>query len=356
MSVTAKGKKDEPEKKPRRRIKKVVGHGGHHGGSWKVAYADFVTAMMALFLVLWLLSQADTKLKAAVANYFRSPGVFNSTDGGVLNGPKTVAEDPSADAASEQNMFDSIAERLKKQIGSSPELLSLKDRVKIEVTEEGLQIQIIDKGDRVTFASGSAELSAEAKTLLTEIAKAACQMSNPIAIGGHTDKHSFPQGSTYTNWELSADRANAARRALEAQCVKPEQIRRVVGYADTELLYPNQPYAAANRRINITLLRLHGKKQTSSNEKPSLVEERAAAKESKTAEEKSSQQKSVDLEQEATETKKVSRRAAEESAEAEEETETALGKNKATTTNKRGSKAAATSSAPASAPAKKASQ
>ena len=304
MSAATKGKKDEPEKKPRRRIKKVAGHGGHHGGSWKVAYADFVTAMMALFLVLWLLSQADTKLKAAVANYFRSPGVFNSTDGGVLSGPKVVSEDPSADSASEQNMFDAIAERLKKNISANPELMAFKDRVKIEVTDEGLRIQIIDKADRVTFASGSAQLSAEAKLLLTEIAKAACQLPNPIAIGGHTDKNLFPAGSTYTNWELSADRANAARRALEGGCVKAEQIRRVIGYADTELLYPNQPLAAANRRINITLLRLHGQPEPVGKEKPAVVEEKPATKQSKVTEEESSPKQRVGKASEEEETKK----------------------------------------------------
>jgi chemotaxis protein MotB len=297
MSANTKGKNDEPEKKPRRRIKKVAGHGGHHGGAWKVAYADFVTAMMALFLVLWLLSQADTKLKTAVANYFRSPGVFNSTDGGVLNGPKAVSEDPSADSASEQNMFDAIAERLKKNISANPELMAFKDRVKIEVTDEGLRIQIIDKADRVTFASGSAQLSPEAKLLLTEIAKAACKLPNPIAIGGHTDKNLFPAGSSYTNWELSADRANAARRALEAGCVKAEQIRRVIGYADTELLYPNQPLAAANRRINITIMRMHEQPKTTRNEDPKVVEEKAEGKATtrKTAgtEEESSAKKSA---------------------------------------------------------------
>ncbi|HEX4949623.1 MAG TPA: flagellar motor protein MotB [Blastocatellia bacterium] len=291
MSAATKGKKDEPEKKPRRRIKKVVEHGGHHGGSWKVAYADFVTAMMALFLVLWLLSQADTKLKAAVANYFRSPGVFNMTNGGVLNGPKSVTRDPSPDAASEEQMFDVVAKQLRERISGIPDLAAFKDRVKIDVTDEGLRIQIIDKADRVTFASGSAQLSPEAKLLLTEIAKALCQTPNPIAIGGHTDQLLFPKGSIYTNWELSADRANAARRALEAECIKPEQVRRVIGYADTELLYPNQPFAAANRRINITLLRLHKPAAAKDDEKTKVVEEKASAKETDASEEKPAQKK-----------------------------------------------------------------
>ena len=296
MSVAAKGKKEEPEKKPRRRIKKVAGHGGHHGGSWKVAYADFVTAMMALFLVLWLLSQADQKLKVSVASYFRSAGVFETQAGGILGGPNKVSQDPAPDATIEQAMLNSIAEELKKRVTSSPELAAFKDRVKINVTEDGLSIQIIDKADRVTFASGSAELSTEAKALLAEIAKVACKMPNPIAIGGHTDKHLFPEGSTYSNWELSADRANAARRALESGCVKAEQVRRVIGYADTELLYPNQPFAAANRRINITILRLHAVSQPTGNGKPTIVGEKASSKDSEAneaAEEESSQKKSA---------------------------------------------------------------
>ncbi len=279
MSVAAKGKKDEPEKKPRRRIKKVAGHGGHHGGSWKVAYADFVTAMMALFLVLWLLSQADQKLKASVASYFRTAGVFDTQAGGILGGPKNVSEDPAPDATIEETMLNKVAEELKKRVSSSSELAAFKDRVKIKVTEEGLNIQIIDKADQVTFASGSAELSAEAKILLAEIAKAICPLSNLVTIGGHTDQHSFPAGSLYTNWELSADRANAARRALEANCVKAQQVRRVVGYADTELLYPNYPFAAANRRINITVLRLNKLPQTADSKKPTVVEENASSKE-----------------------------------------------------------------------------
>ena len=159
MSVAAKGKKDEPEKKPRRRIKKVAGHGGHHGGSWKVAYADFVTAMMALFLVLWLLSQADQKLKASVASYFRTAGVFDTQAGGILGGPKNVSEDPSPDATIEETMLNKVAEELKKRVSSSPELAAFKDRVKITVTEEGIAPatieDLIDEGesDELEFKS-----------------------------------------------------------------------------------------------------------------------------------------------------------------------------------------------------------
>jgi chemotaxis protein MotB len=250
----------EPEKKPRRRVKKVKGHGGgHHGGAWKVAYADFVTAMMALFLVLWLVSQADTKLKAAIANYFRSPGVFDQTAGGIVSGPKKVSKEPGAlSEKDEEEALAGIATILKKKFETRPEFSRYKDQIKIEVTEQGLKIQIVDKANQVAFTSGSSELNPTAKSILDEIAHGICALPNPILIGGHTDRTTFPAGSTYTNWELSTDRANAARRELEASCVKPEQVRRIVGYADTEPLLPDNPYDESNRRISITVMRMAG--------------------------------------------------------------------------------------------------
>lgn len=245
----------EEEKKPRRRIKKVAGHGGHHGGAWKVAYADFVTAMMALFLVLWLVSQADTKLKEAIANYFRNPGVFSTIRGGVLGRSTTVSREPTP--AADTEALIAAAEMLKHKFESNPQYKGSKEKIQIDITDEGLRIQIIDRLQQVSFPSGSSELTPNAREILTEIAKAICDLPNPIFIGGHTDRHLFPEGSSYTNWELSADRANAARRALEAACVRPEQVRRVIGHADTELAVPNDPYSEANRRITIIVRRLN---------------------------------------------------------------------------------------------------
>jgi chemotaxis protein MotB len=256
MAAAAKGKAGE-EKKPRRRIKKVAGHGGHHGGAWKVAYADFVTAMMALFLVLWLLSQADTKLKEAIANYFRSPGAFNTVRGGILPGARSASKGKQASLSDvdEEQTFLAAAMSLKNKFSSKPEFSTIRDQVRVDVTGEGLRVQIVDKADRVSFATGSAELTPLTRQVLAEIAATICELPNQIYIGGHTDHRPFSNGSGYTNWELSADRANAARRALEAGCVRPDQIRRVVGYADTEPLVPNDVYAAANRRISIIVLR-----------------------------------------------------------------------------------------------------
>lgn len=245
------------EKKPRRRVKKARAHAGHHGGAWKVAYADFVTAMMALFLVLWLVSQADTKLKQAIANYFRSPGVFDSMAGGILAQAKKISKTPEnlTSKDDEQALF-SVAQALQKQFSTRPEFSRYKDQVKIDVTDEGLRIQLIDKADKVAFASGSSDLTTDAQAILTEIATGICSLPNKINIGGHTDSRIFPSTNGYTNWELSADRANAARRILESNCVKSDQIHRIVGFADTEPMVPDDPYSPANRRISITVLRL----------------------------------------------------------------------------------------------------
>lgn len=265
-------KPPEPEKKSRRRVKKVKGHGGHHGGAWKVAYADFVTAMMALFLVLWLVSQADTKLKKQIANYFRSPGVFTSSKGGILSGERKVSREPGKLTAEEDEMaLIKVADNLKQKLESSEKFKKTKDKVHVIVTEDGLQIQVMDEADNVSFPVGSSELKNEAREILAEIAEAICELPNPIIIGGHTDARDFPSSNGYTNWELSTDRANAARRVLQQVCVKPEQIRRIIGYADTDPIIERDHYAPQNRRISISVLRLNygeniGKEESESEE------------------------------------------------------------------------------------------
>ena len=261
--------KQEEAPKPRRRVKKVKGHGGHHGGAWKVAYADFVTAMMALFLVLWLVSQADTKLKEAIASHFRNPGVFDSVKGGILNQAKKVSKEPtSLTSKDDEQMLFSVAQSLQKKFATRPEFSKYKDQIKIDVTDEGLKIEIIDKADKVSFPSGSADLTAEARAILSEIANGLCDLPNKINIGGHTDSHVFPSDKGYTNWELSADRANAARRVLESVCIKPSRINRIIGFADTVPLIPEDPYSQANRRISITVLRITGTADEASGDKP----------------------------------------------------------------------------------------
>lgn len=251
-------KKPEEQKSRRRRVKKVKGHGGHHGGAWKVAYADLVTALMALFLVLWLISQADTKLKEEIANYFRSPGVFSSTKGGILKGKKKVSREPEKlTAMEEEQKLTTIADSLQKSFESHPAVRDFDNRVKVSVVDEGLKIDILDKAREVSFEVGSAELNERAKDILKEIAKSICELPNKIKIGGHTDKRGFPSENGYSNWELSADRANAARRELLKECVSPDQISKITGYANTDPIVPRDPYAHANRRISITVLRVH---------------------------------------------------------------------------------------------------
>jgi len=238
---------------PKIRIKKVKDHsGGHSGGSWKVAYADFVTAMMALFLVLWLVSQGDQKLKAAIATYFRAPGVFDTTRGTVFekNGEGMEQKIDTAMATrDDKQALLGAASLLKKRLSGQPG----NDQIKIEMTQEGLHIQILDKADRVSFEMGSSVLTANTRAILADIAAMIRDLPNPIQIGGHTDSYTFP-GAGYGNWELSADRANSARRELVANGIKPDRIQRIIGYADTRPLIPTDMYAPGNRRISIMLL------------------------------------------------------------------------------------------------------
>jgi len=238
------------------RRKKARAHAVHQGGSWKVAYADFVTAMMALFLVLWLVSQGDQKLRAAIANYFRNPGVFETVRGnGVLNPEETSSHsgnsslDTMLTTKEDQKVLFNMGAVLRLKLSE----IAGKGRIRIEMTDEGLHIQILDDADRASFAMGSAELEPATRDILKEIASRICELPNPIQIGGHTDSYTFP-GAGYTNWELSADRANAARRELETDCIKPERINRIVGYADTKPLIADAPFAPANRRISIMLM------------------------------------------------------------------------------------------------------
>lgn len=265
----------EEENKPRRKKKAAKHHAGHHGGAWKVAFADFMTAMMALFLVLWLVSQADTKLKQAIAQHFRSPGVFDTMKGGILSQAKKVSREPtSLTSKDDEQVLFTVAQKLEKSIKSRAELAKYKDQIRIKVTDEGLMIELIDKAERVSFPSGSSDIAPEARMILEEIARGLCEIPNKINIGGHTDSQVFASDNGYTNWELSADRANAARRVLQSICVEPEQINRIVGYADTEPLDPSDKTSPSNRRISIMVLRLVSEKSaTQAADDNTVVEE-----------------------------------------------------------------------------------
>jgi chemotaxis protein MotB len=223
-------------------IKKKGGHGGHHGGAWKVAYADFVTAMMALFIVLWLLN-SSVKVQKAVGGYFRDPSGTASKTGSNVAG---TGEDLTI---TKQNM-QSLKDKLEQEIKKTPEFQKLKDHVEMTITNEGLRIELLETDKGMFFESGSPVPTNTGRDLLIQLAKQLGPMKNPLLVEGHTD--SKPYGnSTYTNWELSADRANAARRIMQTSGLQTAQIAQVRGFADQHLRLVKNPTDASNRRISI---------------------------------------------------------------------------------------------------------
>jgi chemotaxis protein MotB len=235
-------------------------HGGHHGGAWKVAYADFVTAMMAFFLVMWIVGQSNP-MKAGVAGYFRDPGVFDRGTGGAAGimpgAPKGItAPTPTpndTDVAVAKEVLEQAAQRLREAIEQLPDFSKIKDRVDIEVTSEGLRIELIDTANDSFFQVGSAALHSDSKQLLGVIASELGKIPNRIAVEGHTDGRPFGAREGYGNWELSADRANSARRAMQDSGLRPDQIDTVRGYADRRPRIADDPLDARNRRISIVV-------------------------------------------------------------------------------------------------------
>jgi len=230
-------------------IKKTGGHGGHHGGAWKVAYADFVTAMMALFIVLWLMSQSDA-VKKAVAGYFNDPkGTAsllgtNMTGTGAGNG-KTQAVDPN------QLQLEDLKEKLEREIRARKDLEKLNKQIEITITSEGLRIELIEDKNGTFYQSGSANLSPSGQELLALLAAELKTLPNQLQIEGHTDAAQYSNDTNYGNWELSADRANSARRLLQQDGVRADQVTQVRGYADQLLRVKSNPYDPSNRRISI---------------------------------------------------------------------------------------------------------
>ena len=256
------GKSGGPAHQPVIIVKKK-GHGkhGHHGGAWKVAYADFVTAMMAFFLVMWIVGQS-AEVKAGVAGYFRDPqafeggrGVLPGSESGTIGGGAPL--EPAGDVASATATLEQAAEALRERLASVPEFEQLKDRVEITVTAEGLRIELREAPADGFFASGSARVKPPTVALLQVIAEQLATLPNKVAVEGHTDSVPFATdgGPGYTNWELSADRANSARRVLEAAGLREQQVEAVRGFADTRLRTPDKPTDAGNRRISIVVSR-----------------------------------------------------------------------------------------------------
>ncbi len=283
-------------------IKKVSGHGGHHGGAWKVAFADFVTAMMALFMVLWLVNSASVVTRERIASYFREPGVFEKGSGtpleeggaGILKdafsppaegnvgeitsrkiytvqasmgtspdaydvgageGEGEVDKEPKPADLSD---LEDLAEKIKEQIRRAAAKAKSQDilgKIEIKVDQRGLHLEIMDTDKSSMFEIGSPKVSPDAEQALAKIATILATLPNPIDIEGHTDGKPFHSSTSdqYDNWNLSADRANAARRILLRAGVKEKQIARVVGYADQRLKVPSDALASANRRISISM-------------------------------------------------------------------------------------------------------
>ncbi|HMR29955.1 MAG TPA: flagellar motor protein MotB [Geminicoccaceae bacterium] len=287
-------------------IKRIVdeGHHGHHGGAWKVAYADFVTAMMAFFLMLWLLSTSSEDTLKGLAEYFTDASANEGTPGGVggmLNGisvlpAKPIFDQPSSSFAAaqralpameldtepleseelqparhaeveteadgpqarlgqqEETRFEIAKEAIIEAIEHSPELGAFADSIVVEETAEGLRIQLLDRENMAMFPTGSDRMEAHTERLLRIVTRAILPLPNRVSIRGHTDSRPFANGS-YDNWRLSSDRANATRLAMLAAGLPSGRIAEVVGKADAEHLFPADPNDARNRRMSIVLLR-----------------------------------------------------------------------------------------------------
>jgi chemotaxis protein MotB len=277
-----------------KKVKKVSG-GGHHGGAWKVAYADFVTAMMAFFLLMWLINTTDPEQKRGIAQYFAPASVSETTSGsgGILGGtslgddgpkssgsqsvleqlapeaPATDQTGPSSNLSSasdaalqaeiqkrEAAEFTSAAESLRQAMQSMPELAELSKQLIVDQTPEGLRIQLVDQEGRSMFDNNSAQPNARAQVLLRAISKVINQLPNRISITGHTSAAAGSnRASAPADWTLSSNRANGSRLVLQGAGVDPDRVYSVAGKAGSDPLYPDDPTLAGNRRIAIVLLR-----------------------------------------------------------------------------------------------------
>ena len=289
-------------------VKKIMddGHGGAHGGAWKIALADMMTAMMAFFLLMWLLGAANADQRKSIADYFKPTSHSNITmsslagSNGILGGRSIIdpdgfpfsakqtaamervtprseggptENDPSPNSTDRANpdvvseaekkqiieeadkaAFDKLEKEMKERLEQNPKLQNLKEQVKFVREKDGLRIEIIDKADFAMFALGTTRLLPRAQTLLDEVAKSLGSMPNKVAVRGHTDSVAFANSENRNNWSLSAERAEATRQLVEKSGVKSNRFARIEGVADTAPYNPNDPLDARNRRISITVL------------------------------------------------------------------------------------------------------
>jgi len=226
-------------------IQKKIVHAGHHGGAWKVAYADFVTAMMALFIVLWLMG-ASEPVKKAVAGYFRDPSghaVHTGNGEGGVNQNIGLGKDD----------MKQLRQKLEDAMKQAPDLDKLKDQVQMTVTGEGLRIELLESDVSTFFETGSAQPTNSGQEMLRMLASQLGKLPNSIFIEGHTDARPYVSRTGYSNWELSADRANSARRLMQQCGLGADQVAEVRGFADQHLRKPDAPDSSSNRRVSIVV-------------------------------------------------------------------------------------------------------
>ena len=299
--------------------KRKVQAGGHHGGAWKVAYADFVTAMMAFFMVMWLVASVNKEQRAALFEYFNNPSMEEGKStkaapgqqgpggastsainlGGGLDAPRSsdgkengLGEPTNAEEAkkleeeeakkiaeaAEHKKLESLAAELSDAVSKSQALAPFKDQLLIDITPEGLRLQIIDKQNRTMFDVGRAELKDYTIKILRELAPFLAHVPNSISISGHTDAKPYGSGAGgYSNWELSADRANAARRELIRGGLTETKFQRVVGLASSVLFEKTDPLSAKNRRISIIVMTKTASDAARATDEPARTEEETVA-------------------------------------------------------------------------------
>ena len=224
-------------------VKKKAAHGGHHGGAWKVAYADFVTAMMALFIVLWLLNSSK-QVQEAVGGYFKDPTGNSRRVGSNMMGAGenfTLTRD---------NM-PKLKEQLQDAMRQMSDFDKLKSHIEMTVTAEGLRIELSESAAGTFFDTGSTKLKPDGAALLVTVAQELGQLPNKLSIEGHTDSAPYAPSASYGNWELSSDRANTARRVMQANGIHADQVTQVRGFADQRLRKPEAPLDPSNRRISL---------------------------------------------------------------------------------------------------------
>lgn len=260
--------------------------GGHHGGAWKIAYADFVTAMMAFFLLMWLLGSTSKAQKEGISDYFKTPlkvammggtsvgasdtlikggggkdftkksGQVKKVDG--PDGKKTKIDAEEAKKAlekAEKAKLELLKEKIEQAINDSPNLSKFKNQLLLDITSDGLRVQIVDEQNRAMFNSSKADMQPYAKQILQELGQMLNGVTNKISLSGHTDATPYPNGEkSYSNWELSADRANASRRELVAGGMDETKLLRIVGLSSASLFDKENPFNPTNRRISIIIM------------------------------------------------------------------------------------------------------